>query len=117
MANDSIDANNLTGGNLMFKNEKGFTLIEMLVVLLIITVLILLIVPNIGNRTGDMHKKGCDSLVVTVQAQADMYELDNGEKAISFDNLVDEYINEDQTTCQNGEKLTINGDGKVSIDE
>src|SRR5699024_141024 len=62
----------------MLKNEKGFTLIEMLVVLLIITVLILLIVPNLGSKTGDMHDDGCDALIVTVQAQADMYELDTG---------------------------------------
>ena len=53
----------------MLKNEKGFTLIEMLVVLLIITVLILLIVPNLGSKTGDMHDDGCDALIVTISME------------------------------------------------
>lgn len=114
MANDPTYANNLTGGNLMFKNEKGFTLIEMLVVLLIITVLILLIVPNLGSKTGDMHDKGCEALVVTVQGQADMYELDTGETAPSIQTLVtDNYINPSQKTCQNGDVLNISN-GKIS---
>ena len=114
MANDSIDANNLIGGEKMFKNEKGFTLIEMLVVLLIITVLILLIVPNIGNKTSDMHDDGCDALIITVQSQADMYELDKGSKVSSIDELMTTgYINENQKTCKNGDVLSISN-GKVS---
>ncbi|HLQ83881.1 MAG TPA: competence type IV pilus major pilin ComGC [Pseudogracilibacillus sp.] len=98
----------------MFKNEKGFTLIEMLVVLLIITVLILLIVPNLGGKTGTMHDEGCDALIVTVQGQADMYELDNGSKIGSIDALANaDYINDNQKTCKNGSSLTISN-GKVS---
>ena len=98
----------------MFKNEKGFTLIEMLVVLLIITVLILLIVPNLGGKTGTMHDEGCDALIVTVQGQADMYELDKGTKIASIDALANEgYINNNQKTCKNGSSLTISN-GKVS---
>ncbi|MDA6141488.1 prepilin-type N-terminal cleavage/methylation domain-containing protein, partial [Escherichia coli] len=31
----------------MLKNEKGFTLIEMLIVMLVITVLLLIMVPNV----------------------------------------------------------------------
>ena len=35
----------------MFKNKKGFTLIEMLVVIAIIAVLVAIIIPVIGNST------------------------------------------------------------------
>ncbi len=92
----------------MFKNEKGFTLIEMLVVLLIITVLILLILPGIGSKTSDMHADGCEALKLTVQSQADMYELEEGSKVSSIDALVDSgLINENQKTCKNGDVLTI----------
>src|SRR5699024_8586945 len=97
----------------MLKNEKDFTLIEMLVVLLIIIVLILLIVPNSGSTTGDMNDDGCDALIVTVQAQADMYELDKGSKVDSIGTLVsDGYINAEQQTCQNGNSLSVTN-GKV----
>src|SRR5699024_11473826 len=92
----------------MLKNEKGFTLIEMLVVLLIITVLILLIVPNLESKTGDMHDDGCDALFVTVQAQADMYELDKGSKVDSIGTLVSYgYINAEQQTCQNVKSYSV----------
>ena len=108
MANDSADANNLIGGNQMLKNEKGFTLIEMLVVLLIITVLILLIVPSLGSKTESMHKEGCDALVITVQGQADMYEFENNNKVDSIGTLRDQkYITDNQMTCKNGQELTI----------
>src|SRR5699024_2872780 len=97
----------------MLKNEKGFTLIEMLVVLLIITVLILLIVPNLGSKTGDMHDDGYEALIVTVQAQVDMYELDTGSKVDSIGTLVsDGYINAEQQTYQNGNSLSVTN-GKV----
>src|SRR5690625_3017116 len=97
----------------MLKNEKGFTLIEMLVVLLIITVLILLIGPNLGSKTGDMHDDGCDAWIVTGQAQADMYELDKASKVDSIVTLVsDGYITAEQQTCQNGNSLSVTN-GKV----
>lgn len=117
MANDTADANNLIGGNQMFKNEKGFTLIEMLVVLLIITVLILLIVPSLGSKTETMHEEGCEALVITVQGQADMYEFENNTKVDSITTLRDnDYINDNQMTCKNGKELTITN-GVVSASE
>ena len=89
--------------------EDGFTLLEMLVVLLIITILILLIVPNIGNRSSDMHDDGCEALIIIAQSQADMYLLDKGSKVNSIDLLVkDQYLNKNQTTCKNGKNLIIN---------
>ena len=45
------------------KQEKGFTLIEMLIVLLIISILILITVPNISKHFATIDKKGCDAYV------------------------------------------------------
>lgn len=91
----------------MFKNQKGFTLVEMLIVLMIITVLILLIIPNLANRSADVHDKGCDALVGLVQSQVSAYQLDKGSLPSSLDNLVDEeYIEAEQTACQNGTDLS-----------
>lgn len=98
----------------MFKNEKGFTLVEMLIVLMIITVLILLIIPNLADRSADVHDKGCDALVGLVQGQINAYQIDKGTTPSSLSALATEgYIEAEQQTCQNGTDL-IYADGKVS---
>lgn len=99
----------------MLKNEKGFTLIEMLIVLLVISVLIILIVPNLGDRSADVHRKGCEALVELVQAQVEAYHIEENDYPVSLDDLVTaEYIKDEQTSCQN-ENLVYDGStGNVS---
>lgn len=46
-----------------FQQEDGFTLIEMLIVLLIISVLILITVPNVGKHFKTIDEKGCDAYI------------------------------------------------------
>lgn len=97
----------------MFKNNKGFTLIEMLIVLMIISVLIILIVPNLSGKSKAVHETGCEALVKVVQAQVDLYYLDEGKYPASIEDLVPDYISEEQTTCSNNKNITLNTDGKV----
>lgn len=98
------------------KSEKAFTLIEMLIVLLVITILIILIVPNLSGRSEEVHTKGCKALVEVVQAQVDLYHLENGSYPKDLSTLVKEdYIKENQTTCQNKKRLKYSSvSGKVS---
>ncbi|WP_339228112.1 competence type IV pilus major pilin ComGC [Oceanobacillus sp. FSL K6-2867] len=98
----------------MFNNNRGFTLIEMLIVLLIISVLIILIVPNLGDRSNEVHSKGCEALVTIVQGQVDVYYMENNSYPNSLDALVSDYLTEDQLTCPNGEDLNLSADGNVS---
>lgn len=99
----------------MFKNQHGFTLIEMLIVLLVITILILLIVPNITTQSESIHEKGCRALKLTVQAQVNAYELNEGSPPQTFVDMFDEYITEEQTVCENNKKLKLEN-GVVTID-
>ncbi|MUK87137.1 prepilin-type N-terminal cleavage/methylation domain-containing protein [Ornithinibacillus sp. L9] len=99
----------------MLKNNKGFTLIEMLIVLMIISVLIILFIPNLGDKSKSVSDKGCDALVTVVQAQVDTYLLDNGHTPVNLDELIDEgYLLADQTTCPNDEDI-IYENGKASV--
>lgn len=101
----------------MFKKEKGFTLIEMLIVLTIITVLILLIVPNLTDKSTSVHDKGCDALVQTVQAQVSAYQLDTGNLPSTLNQLqTEKYISEEQKTCKNGKALLLN-QGIVTVEK
>lgn len=102
----------------MLKKESGFTLIEMLIVLLIIAVLILLIVPTIGKRSENVHEQGCEALVLTVQTQADAYRLEKGNYPTSIEQLKKEhFITDNQIKCKSDQALTINNEGVVSVQE
>ncbi|MFG6114354.1 competence type IV pilus major pilin ComGC [Halobacillus sp. MO56] len=97
----------------MFKNEKGFTLIEMLVVLLIISVLLIITIPNIAENNQMVREKGCEALVKLAEAQVQAYYINEGEMPTLISDLeTNGYIT--QTTCPNGETLTLTSEGKVT---
>jgi competence protein ComGC len=94
----------------MFKNSKGFTLIEMLIVMLVISVLMLLLIPNLTKQSESVNEKGCDALVSLVQSQADAYYLDTGNRANGINILVaDGYLTDEQRKCGEADITVSNG--------
>lgn len=96
------------------KNERGFTLIEMMVVLLVISVLLIITIPNVTKHNSTINEKGCDALIKMVEAQIQAYEIDKGTPPADINALVDEYLTTEQTTCPNGDIISIGADGKVT---
>ena len=95
-------------------NQKGFTLIEMLIVLLVITVLLIITVPNVVQHQKTVQNKGCQAFVKMVQAQVQAYHIEEGDFPASVSVLQDKnYI--ETTTCPNGSEVAIESDGKVKI--
>ncbi|RKJ60384.1 prepilin-type N-terminal cleavage/methylation domain-containing protein, partial [Butyricicoccus sp. 1XD8-22] len=85
----------------MKNNESGFTLIEMLIVLLIISVLIIITIPNVTKHFATIDEKGCDAFVTMVQGQVEAYKIDFN-KYPSVEELVAEgYLKESETSCPN----------------
>lgn len=94
--------------NRKFKNnEKGFTLIEMLLVLLVISVLIILIIPNIAAQSRNVQDTGCEAQVKMVQSQIEAYTLNEGANPTTIEQLVPDYLTSEQVSCQNGDSITI----------
>ena len=60
---------------------KAFTLVEMLIVLLIISVLLLLFVPNLTKQKDAVNDKGKAAVVKVVDSQSELYSLDKNEEA------------------------------------
>lgn len=89
------------------KKQEGFTLIEMLLVLLVISVLIILIIPNIAAQSKNVQETGCAAQVKVVQSQIEAYRLNEGSSPTSISQLVPDYLTDKQTTCSNGENITI----------
>ena len=57
--------------------QKGFTLIEVMVVVVIISVLIGLVAPNILGRVDEARVTAARADIATLEQALDMYKLDN----------------------------------------
>ena len=71
-------------------NEKGFTLVEMLIVLAVISILVLLIIPNAITILSTANEQGCEALNISSDALEIANELtgDNAEiPQSSFDRV------------------------------
>ena len=98
----------------MKNNQKGFTLIEMMIVLLVISVLLIITIPNITKHNSTINNKGCDAFLKMVEAQTQAYEMDNPNTTVSISLLKEkEYLT--QTTCPNGDEVEIDANGKVAV--
>ncbi|MFS0561929.1 competence type IV pilus major pilin ComGC [Terribacillus sp. 179-K 1B1 HS] len=96
------------------RNEKGFTLVEMLIVLLVISVLMILVVPNLADKNDRVQTQGCDALVKLAESQVQTYKIDHGTAPTSLSQLQNGYLTE--TTCQGGKRtLVISPGGGVSL--
>lgn len=98
----------------MLKSESAFTLIEMLIVLLIISVLIILIVPNLSSSSKGVDDQGCEALITVAQTQVNLYYLEKRTYPANLQALVTAgYLTDKQTQCANGETLIIGDDNNV----
>jgi len=59
------------------KNQKGFTLIEIMVVLAILAGLIAMVAPNIIGEAGRAKVKTAKAEMANISLALDMYKLDN----------------------------------------
>lgn len=98
------------------KNEKGFTLIEMLIVMLVISVLMFITIPNITKHNSNINKKGCEAYVKMVQAQVQAYQIEKKQLPTSIGDLITAgYLKTGDGSCPDGQStLSIGTDGTVS---
>ena len=91
----------------LLKKTRAFTLIEMLLVL-IISLLLILIIPNIAKQTSHIQSTGCDAQVKMVNSQIEAYALKHNRNPSNIDDLVsDGFIKEGQKTCKSGQTISI----------
>jgi prepilin-type N-terminal cleavage/methylation domain-containing protein len=96
-------------------NEKGFTLIEMMIVLLVISILIMITIPNITTQQKVIRGKGCEAYINMVQAQVEAYKMENNT---TINPTIAELHTAGfipSTDCPNGEELLVTGTGEVTI--
>lgn len=101
--------------NLLKKHprQKGFTLIEMVVVIAIVVMLMIIIAPNLVKQKGHAQQKTDDAFRTTLQTQVELYKDEHpDEKMTSLEPLKsNKYLTSDQQKKLN--KYSLNSDGEV----
>lgn len=93
------------------KSERGFTLIEMMIVLMIISILLLIAIPNMTSNNKVANDRGCDATIDLLQAQVGAYYVENKKYPENLEALKDKFV--DTIECPNGTKLILDENRKV----
>ncbi len=92
----------------MKHKRDAFTLLEMVVVVMIISILFLLTVPNVTKVIDSVDTKACNAMTKVVDTAIVQFKLDYGELPGSISDLVTAgYLTEEQTSCSNGKALYL----------
>ena len=61
-------------------NRKGFTLIEILIVVIILGILAAIVIPQFSSASGDARKASLQSTAQTLRSQIALYKLQHSDK-------------------------------------
>lgn len=102
---------------LFMRSKKGFTLVELMVVVIILGILVAIAIPIYNDVTGDAQKKACAANEKTLEGAVGMYLAANGGKMPpSLNDLVTGGFIEAVPTCpvDRTSNYTLNSNGTVS---
>ena len=105
-------------------NRKGFTLIEVIMVIAIIAILSIILIPNVMVLINENKKRSCEKMIDNIESAAKMYvnqnkyELGfdcNKTKGIKLKTLVDaSYLGGELVNPINKEKIDLKSEVSVT---
>nr|WP_243426276.1 prepilin-type N-terminal cleavage/methylation domain-containing protein [Caldicoprobacter guelmensis] len=97
----------------MVKNKKGFTLIELVVVVAILGILTLLIVPNVVGRVNEAKEAVVNANIKVINNAIKLYYTIEGKypDSTSLDNLLNDlspkYLDANEIDAKAKEQITV----------
>ena len=76
------------------RSQKGFTLVELMVVVVIIGILVAIAIPIYNNVTANAREKACAANIRALTGAAGMYLAEQGKYPEEIDELAPDYIDE-----------------------
>lgn len=101
----------------MLRNQRGFTLVELMIVIVIIGVLAAIAVPAYRSYVSKAQERTCEANRRTISTAATMYyiENDNEEYATDIDDLSDYLDNVDSLKCPAGGEYELVQDDSFDV--
>ena len=90
----------------MKRNSRGFTLVEILIVVIILGILAAIVIPQFTNASQDARKNSLTSQLQTIRSQIELYKLQHRDK------LPDVTANWDLLTQKTDEDGNVDPAGK-----
>ena len=90
------------------QQEAGFTLVELLIVIVILGVLAGVVVFSVRGVTSTGNQAACKADVETISSATEAYRAKNGKYAASIDELVKAGFIKSLPTTTNGYKIGYN---------
>jgi len=91
------------------RKEGGFTLVEIMIVIMVISILLMIAMPNFINARANGRLKACVSNLKQLESAKEQYALENGVnngEAVGWNNIVPTYVKE-QPVCPAGGEYNL----------
>jgi len=79
------------------RKNKGFTLVEILIVVIILGILAAIVIPQFTEASDTAKESSCKSILQTVRAQIQLYKFKEGSLPTSVDDMVPTYLQQAPT--------------------
>jgi general secretion pathway protein G len=65
--------------NIMKRNTRGFTLVEILIVVIILGILVAIVIPQFTNASTDAKNSSVASTIQTIRSQIELFKIQHGD--------------------------------------
>lgn len=97
------------------QNQSGFTLIEMLIVLVVVALLMAIIIPNVAGQRDRIQSQAKENIAEVITTQVNTYEMLEGNNQVTPTMLLDAGFLTDRQVKEAEDLLGISPTTPISL--